>query len=96
MQQLQVDIQKFWAEVQLGEEQSAELEELRQRLLDCEGKVIGAEQEVEQWKEKTEKLCRTLAAVKREYKKIVKLLNDELVEKASLVKQLKTAGIRVR
>lgn len=92
VQQLQVDNQKFQAEVRLGEEQLAEIEELRQRLLDSEEKVIGAEQEAEQWKEETEKLSTALAGVKEEYKKTVKLLNDELMEKASLIEQLKTAG----
>ena len=36
---------KLRAEVQRGEEQFTEIEELKQRLLDSEEKVIGAEQE---------------------------------------------------
>ena len=84
MQQLQVDNQNFQAEVWRGEEQSAEIEELRQRLLNSEEKVIGAEQEAEQWKEEMEKLSTALAgAVKEEYEKNVRLLN-ELAEMASL------------
>ena len=64
IQQLQVENKKLRAEVQRGEEQSAEIEELRQRLLDSEEKVIGAEQEAEQWKEETEKLSTALSGVK--------------------------------
>ena len=37
--------------MQRGEEQSAEIEKLRQRSFDIEEKLIGAEQEAEQWKE---------------------------------------------
>ena len=40
---------------------------------------------------KMEKISTVLAGVNEEYKKTVKSLNNELVEKASLVKQLKTA-----
>ena len=78
--------------MQLGEEQSAELEELKQRLLDSEEKVIGAEQEAEQWKEETEKLSIALAGVKEEHKTITKLLKGELVEKSSLIEQLKVSS----
>ena len=69
IQQLQVK-NKLQAEVQLGEEQSAEIEKLIQRLLDSEEKVIGAEQEAEQWKEETKKLCTALAGVKEAYETI--------------------------
>ena len=67
MQQLQVENKKLRAEVQLGEEQSVEIEELRQRLLDSEEKVIGAKQEMEQWKEGTGKLSTVLAGVREVY-----------------------------
>lgn len=95
MQQLQVDNQKFQVEVQLGEKQSAEIEELRQRLLDSEEKVIGTEQEAEQWKEEKVKPTTTLVGVKEEYENIVKSLSDKLVKKASLVEQLITAGSKL-
>ena len=61
-------------------------------LLNSEEKVIGAEQEAKQWNEKTVKLSTTLARVKKEYEKITKLFKDELVEKGSLVEQLKSVG----
>ena len=49
-QLLQVENGKLQAEMQLGEKQSAEVEELRQRLLDSEERHT--EHEAEQWKVK--------------------------------------------
>ena len=53
IQQLQVDNQKLWAEVQLGEAKLAEIGHT-QRLLNSEEVVNGAQQEAEQWKKETE------------------------------------------
>ena len=91
MQLLQVEKGKLRPEMQLGEKQSEEVEELRQRLLDSEERVIIAEQEAEQWKVEAEKLSAVLTGVQEESEKIEKSLVDQVAEKTSLVEQLKKA-----
>ena len=67
--------------MQQGEEKSAEIKELRQRLWK---KLEQTSQETEQWKKETKEFSTALSRVKEEYEIIIKSLKDELVEKGSL------------
>jgi len=91
LQLLQVENKKLRTEASEDgerEEMGKEIEELRQRLLENEERVITAEQEVGEWKTSVELLQGKLAEAKQSGDVTVKSLIDQLTSSNRVVEQL--------